>query len=272
LSGIQLAGFPGIDSIERALRTSLLKAPERGLAFRADLPELRMRALVSLENAAGELPEIARRAIAQARQELAQSITEMFPEKRASRPERAVPTATAAPEAHYFFIAGSDAPVGTGGGEASVVFENPFEQRPVQVSRRVLGNLEALVGGTGVAQASPALAASRSSGRRQRSMPVVRTGPREGARGRIDQQNSTFSFTVEHGNPFGVDSLVRMADEMILRTEHMIHRADSVRLLLEQRENWRSFEYHFGYPEEADEPVEPEDSDVENPAAQAPGD
>lgn len=61
LGAFDLRAVPGIDSLQRAIRTSVLQSEENGLAVSCELPSLRLRVLAELQEVGHELPASLRR-------------------------------------------------------------------------------------------------------------------------------------------------------------------------------------------------------------------
>jgi hypothetical protein len=145
LMRLDLAGVPGIDSLERAIRTSLLQSDNNGIAVSTDLPSLRLRVLAELQEVAGELPSDVRRSMSGTRMELERECQQLKGELRQSKLDER--RERGAGQARFLVIAGTDLPKGVNGGGTglSVTFtSNDQRVQTMEVSHSDIGALAAM--------------------------------------------------------------------------------------------------------------------------------
>jgi len=256
LSGFDLRAVPGIDSLERAIRTSLLQSDDNGLAVSFDLPSLRLRVLEELQEAAEDLPAEFRRSMDDTRLALEREYLSLSTELRRSQLDarRGSDAST-----RYVVIAGSDLPRPTAFGAPTTftVTTNDRRVRTLELTSSEIGTLGAFVGSqlaeTPVAET--ARAGSPRDGSLDRSAPVRYRSATPAARVFIrrhggasrtaasarptllpDLADSTISFEQlqilrERGQT--LDGIFIDSEQLIQRATIILQRADSIRRHIE---------------------------------------
>jgi hypothetical protein len=241
LSGLDLRAVPGIDSIERAIRTSLLQSEGNGLAVSYDLPSLRLRVLEELQEVADELPEEIRRTMDGTRADLEREYQRLSSELRHSQLDTR--RGSDAP-VRYAVIAGTDLPKAATFGSpigAFTITTNDKRCRTFEVTSSELGTLGVFAGTPRVTvlerptrarvpSAAPARVFVRrpSTAARAASAPAVAVAP--------TAQDSTITFEqiqIMRQRGETLDGIFVNSEAFIERATRILQRADSIRRHIE---------------------------------------
>lgn len=233
-----LRALPGLDSLERAIRTSLLQSENNCIAVRDDLPSLRLRVIEELQDAANQLPADVRRSISATRFDLDREYLRLSSELRQShldarrnREDDAV---------RYHVIAGTDLQKQIAGSDVAITFErNDPRVQTINVSVAELGTLSAQIERQRVIvvrQSEPrmrvATLAQKQSSRRS---PVIQAGNASGAEPSAPD-STTISFeTVQQMQSRGetLDGVYSRTEEWIIRAERILQDAERIRRHIE---------------------------------------
>ncbi len=226
-SALGIDALAGLDSLHGAVRTTLVRCGADGLAVRSDLPELRLRLLRRIEQAATQIPDDFRRRIERAREELMRLQQRMVVHPAA---------ATAGVEApvRYFIVNRSpfDATPGIAPGPFvfAVSVRNTVEVSPTVIARLAPPAMPMLVIHRSLPAPTVAVAAhDLIAPDPDVSTPVPSTSTHaSSANGRADAsdaRDANRNLAVPPGQP-PIDDLLERAAAALDRAEHNLHEAE----------------------------------------------
>jgi hypothetical protein len=255
LQRIDLGAVPGIDSIERAIRTSLLQSSGKGIAVRADLPTLRLRVLAELEES-DDLPADVRRAMSSTRVELEREYQRMSGELRSSRLS-ARRDRDASGQTRYLVIAGTDLQKSASapGSPAALTFSIDDDRiQTIDVSKSELRDLAARVEAPRTIDAQRPVETPRSAVASRPSESRVRFvtsgAPRGATRRATNSRSADAQQTVAPSAPDSaasisfeevqqmqqrnqtLDGYYSRTEHWLIRAERILQRADSIRVMI----------------------------------------
>jgi hypothetical protein len=238
LDGLNLGSVPGLDSLERAIRTSLLQSEGKGIAVRVDLPSLRLRVLEELQELADGMPA----SLDGARQELDREYQRLSSELRSSRLEQH--RSGGSRQVRFVVISGADLPNPSAASAAVTFTSGDRRLQSVEVSSADLGTLAALVDAP-AAPAAPAEVRSVESRARiaatapgrvfiRRSVPSARESAARGNAATIIVHGDSATVTFERIRELQqmnqtLDGVFNISEDWILEAQDILQKADSIR-------------------------------------------
>ena len=231
LGGIRLDAVPGLDSLGRAIRTSLLQSDGNGLAVNVDLPSLRLGVIEALQEAADELPMSA------ARQELDREYLRLSNELKQSRLDWRRERDNGV---RYVVVAGTDLQKAVDRHEDVTYTFAPNDRRvqTLVLSGSDRGSLDALVR-MPLLTAAPVEPRTRASSPVQRVFtrrPLAARAPGKRANTAAVSSDTAISFeTIQHMQSRGqtLDGVFNSTEHWFDRAEQILERAEEIRRRIE---------------------------------------